>query len=102
MASTIDSRDRVVTLFGGGGFLGRYASQALLRSRARVRIAQRDPRGAFFLKPLAAVGQLQFVRADIRDAGAVRDAATGSDAVVDLAGLAKGDVGARHVDCAGH
>ena len=30
-------KDRLVTLFGGGGFLGRYVAQALLRAGARVR-----------------------------------------------------------------
>jgi uncharacterized protein YbjT (DUF2867 family) len=94
----MDARDRVVTVFGGGGFLGRYAVQALARTGARLRIVQRDPRGAFFLKPLAAVGQIQFAAADIRDAERVRAAAAGSDAVVNLVGVLKGDFQGVHVD----
>jgi NADH dehydrogenase len=93
----MDARDRVVTLFGGGGFLGRYTAQALFRTGARVRVAQRDPRRAFFLKPLAAVGQLQFVAADIRDPDAVRSAVQGSDCVVNLVGILKGDFDGVHV-----
>ena len=57
--------DRLVTLFGGGGFLGRYAAQALLAKGYRVRIAQRDPRQALFLKPQGGLGQTQFVAADL-------------------------------------
>jgi NADH dehydrogenase len=102
MASTTDARDRVVTLFGGGGFLGRYAAQALLRTGARLRVVQRDPRRAFFLKPLAAVGQIQFAAADIRDAGKVRAAAAGSDAVVNLVGILKGDFEGIHSTGAGN
>jgi uncharacterized protein YbjT (DUF2867 family) len=98
MASTRDSRDRVVTLFGGGGFLGRYAVQALARTGARLRIVQRDPRRAYFLKPLAAVGQMQFVAADIGDSARVSAAAAGSDAVVNLVGILKGDFQSVHVD----
>ncbi|HYE27803.1 MAG TPA: complex I NDUFA9 subunit family protein [Allosphingosinicella sp.] len=98
MASTIDVRDRVVTLFGGGGFLGRYAAQALLRTGARLRVVQRDPRRAFFLKPLAAVGQIQFATADIRDPAGVGAAVAGSDAVVNLVGIPKGDFQAIHVE----
>jgi NADH dehydrogenase len=89
--------DRVVTLFGGGGFLGRYVAQALYRSGARVRIAQTDPRRAFFLKPLGQVGQTQFVRADIRNPRDVRHAVQGSDAVVNLVGVLKGDFQGIHV-----
>jgi NADH dehydrogenase len=90
--------DRLVTLFGGGGFLGRYAVQALHRSGARVRIVQRDPRSAWFLKPLGALGQTQFVAADVTDADRVRRAAEGSDAVVNLVGVLKGDFQGLHVD----
>jgi uncharacterized protein YbjT (DUF2867 family) len=95
--------DRLVTLFGGGGFLGRYVAQALFRTGARVRIAERDPGAAFFLKPLAAVGQVQFVAADIRNRGQVREAVREADAVVNLVGILSGNfegihvVGARNV-----
>ena len=102
MASTIDARDRVVTLFGGGGFLGRYAVQALARTGARLRIVQRDPGRAFFLKPLAAVGQIQFAGADIGDSASVRAAVRGSDAVVNLVGILKGNFDAVHVRGARH
>jgi NADH dehydrogenase len=89
--------DRLVTLFGGGGFLGRYVSQALFKTGARVRIVQRDPRRAFFLKPLARLGQLQFVSGDLRDAARVREAVAGSEAVVNLVGVLKGDFEGIHV-----
>jgi NADH dehydrogenase len=90
--------DRVVTLFGGGGFLGRYVAQALYKTGARVRIAQRDPRGAFFLKPLGMLGQTQFVACDIRDAARVREVVKGSDAVVNLVGILRGDFHGIHVE----
>ncbi|MDB5711569.1 MAG: complex subunit family protein, partial [Sphingomonas bacterium] len=51
-------KDRLVILIGGGGFLGRYVAQELLKAGARVRIAQRDPREALFLKPLGGLGQI--------------------------------------------
>jgi NADH dehydrogenase len=90
--------DRVVTLFGGGGFLGRYVAQALLKAGARVRVVQRDPRRAYFLKPLGTLGQTQFVAADIRDAGRVRDVVRGSDAVINLVGVLKGDFQGVHAE----
>ena len=83
--------DRLVTLIGGGGFLGRYVAQALLESGARVRIAQRDPRRAFFLKTLGGLGQTQFVAADIARPESIARAVAGSDAVINLVGILKGD-----------
>jgi len=90
--------DRVVTLFGGGGFVGRYVAQALYKTGARVRIAQRDPRTAFFLKPLGALGQTQFVGVDIRNPDQVAAAVQGSFAVVNLVGILKGNFEQFHID----
>lgn len=87
---------RLVTLFGGGGFLGRYVAQELLRAGARVRIAERDPSDAWFLKPLGGLGQTQFIAADIRRPESVAKAVRGSDSVVNLVGILKGDFDAIH------
>ncbi len=96
-------KNRLVTLIGGGGFLGRYVAQELLAAGARVRIAQRDPREALFLKPLGGLGQTQFVAVDVRKPETVARAVAGADAVVNLVGTLSGDfhglqtVGARTV-----
>lgn len=84
-------KDKLVTLIGGGGFLGRYVAQALLARGARVRIAQRDPRRAFFLKPLGGLGQTQFVAADLSKPESIARAVVGSDAVINLVGILSGD-----------
>lgn len=91
-------KDRLVTLIGGGGFLGRYVAQELFAAGARVRIAQRDPRAALFLKPLAGLGQTQFVALDIRKPDAVARAIAGSDGVVNLVGLLAGDFAGVQLD----
>ncbi|MEZ0244028.1 MAG: complex I NDUFA9 subunit family protein [Sphingomonas sp.] len=79
-------KDKLVTLIGGGGFLGRYVAQALMAKGARVRIAQRRPRDAWFLKPLGGLGQTQFVAADVTKPETIANAVAGSDAVVNFAG----------------
>jgi len=91
-------KNKLVTLIGGGGFVGRYAAQALLRAGARVRIAQRDPRQAWYLKPQGALGQTQFVAADINRPETVLRAVQGADAVVNLVGVLAGDFERAHVD----
>lgn len=81
-------KDAVVTVFGGGGFIGRYAVGRLLKSGEgfRVRLAQRDPRRAWYLKPLGALGQTQFLAADVRRRDTVARAVEGASAVVNLVG----------------
>ena len=90
--------DRLVTLFGGGGFLGRYVAQELLKAGARVRIAERDPSSAYFLKPLGGLGQTQFVVADVTRPASVRRAIDGASAVVNLVGVLAGKFEALHVE----
>ncbi|MGZ8337683.1 MAG: complex I NDUFA9 subunit family protein [Allosphingosinicella sp.] len=94
--------DRLVTLFGGGGFIGRYVAQALFKAGVRVRVAERDPRRAVFLRPLCGLGQVQFVRADISRREDVDAAVAQADAVINLVGILKGNFQAVHVDGARH
>ncbi|WP_448662813.1 complex I NDUFA9 subunit family protein [Sphingomonas sp. CJ20] len=91
-------KDKLVTLIGGGGFFGRYVAQELLRTGARVRIAQRRPRDAFFLKPQGGLGQTQFVAADVTMPDTIARAVDGADAVVNLVGILAGNFQAAHVD----
>ncbi len=92
---------QLITVLGGGGFVGRYVVQRLLARGARVRIAQRVPRAATFLKPLGGLGQTQFVAADVRDPASIARAVAGSDAVINLVG-AFADMQAVQADGAGH
>jgi uncharacterized protein YbjT (DUF2867 family) len=78
--------DGLVTVIGGGGFVGRYAAQALMRTGVRFRAAQRDPRRAHFLRQLGSLGQTQFVAVDVTRPDTIRHAIEGSSAVVNLAG----------------
>ncbi len=87
----------LVTLFGGGGFLGRYVAQELLRQGVRVRIAQRVPRDAWFVKSFGGLGQTQFVAADIGKPETVARALEGADAAINLVGLLSGNFEAAHV-----
>jgi uncharacterized protein YbjT (DUF2867 family) len=94
--------DILVTLFGAGGFLGRYVAQSLLKTGVRVRVAERDPRRAWYLKPLGGLGQVQFVRADVTDKASVAAALQGADAAINLVGILKGNFQKVHVGGAGN
>ena len=91
----------IVTVFGGGGFIGRYVCEALLKSGARVRVAERDPRKAFYLQPLGQVGQVSAVVADLRRPSTIDLAVRNSDAVINLVGTFGGDLDKVHVEGAG-
>jgi uncharacterized protein YbjT (DUF2867 family) len=95
-------KNKLVTLIGGGGFLGRYVAQDLLAAGARLRIAQRDPRPAYFLKTQGGLGQTQFVAVDVRKPDTIARAVEGANAVVNLVGALKGDIAAIQTDGARH
>ena len=79
--------DRLVTVFGGSGFLGRYTVRALAQSGFRIRVAVRRPDLAYDLQPLGRVGQIHAVQANVRFPQSVMQAAEGADTVVNLVGI---------------
>ena len=95
--------NRIVTIFGGGGFIGRYVCEMLFAEEVRVRVATRNPRSAHSIQPLGRVGQWGIVRADVSDERSVQAAVEGSSAVVNLCGVLRGGfeavnaTGARNV-----
>jgi uncharacterized protein YbjT (DUF2867 family) len=94
----IDRSEELVTVFGGGGFIGRYVCEFLLKSGVRVRVAQRNPRQAYIIQPIGQVGQFGFEAADIANADSVRRAVHGATAVVNLCGVFGARMRAVHVD----
>ena len=82
----IDRDYKLVTVFGGSGFIGRYVCEQLLDSGVRIRVASRDPRSAYYIQPLSQVGQWGSVRADVTNKKSVREAVEGADAVINLVG----------------
>ena len=91
----------IITVFGGGGFIGRYVSEALLKTRARLRVAERDPRRDYFLQPLADVGQLSAMVADLGRPETIMRTVEGAEAVINLVGIFNGNLERIHVHGAG-
>jgi len=79
--------DRLVTIFGGSGFVGRHAVRALAQRGWRVRVAVRRPDLAYHLQPLGRVGQIHAVQANLRYSDSVMRSAQDSDAIVNLVGV---------------
>ena len=74
--------DRLATVFGATGFIGRYIVRALARAGWRVRAATRDPEAARFLRPMGVVGQVSPILANIRNHDSVAAAVAGAEVVV--------------------
>jgi len=87
---------KLVVLLGGDGFVGRHVAQELLARGARLRVVSRHAERGYRLKPLANLGRIQFVSADVTRADPALLVA-GADAVVNLVGAFAGDLDALHV-----
>lgn len=77
---------KLVTIYGGSGFVGRYIARRFARLGWRVRVAVRRPNEAIFVKPYGAPGQVEPILCNIRNEASVRRAALGADAVVNCVG----------------
>lgn len=77
---------KLVTIYGGSGFLGRQIARLMAKEGWRVRVACRRPNEALFVKPYGAVGQVEPVFCNIRDDASVAAAMAGASAVVNCVG----------------
>ncbi len=78
---------KLVTIYGGSGFVGRYIARRLANEGWRVRVAVRRPNEAIFVKTYGVVGQVEPVLCNIRDDASVALAMQEADAVVNCVGV---------------
>ena len=78
---------KLVTIYGGSGFVGRYLARRMAKEGWRVRIAVRRPNEALFVKPYGVVGQVEPIFCNIRDDQSVADALRGAEVVVNCVGI---------------
>ncbi len=78
---------KLVTIFGGSGFVGRYIARRMAKEGWRVRVAVRNTNEAMFVRPYGVVGQVEPVFCNIRDDASVAAVTEGADAVVNCVGV---------------
>lgn len=78
---------KLVTIYGGSGFVGRYIVRRMAKAGWRVRVAVRNPNEALFVRPYGVVGQVEPILCNIRDDASVKAALMGADAVVNCVGI---------------
>ena len=79
--------DKLVTVFGGSGFVGRQVVSKLARQGYRIRVAVRRPDLAGHLQPLGGVGQIQMVQANLRNRTSIDAAVADAWGIVNLVGI---------------
>ena len=78
---------KIVTIFGGAGFVGAQIVEALAKRGHRIRVATRRPNLAGPVKMFGSVGQVVTIQANVRNAASVAHAVKGADIVINLVGV---------------
>ena len=78
---------RIVTVFGGSGFVGRHLVKRLIKRGYTVRVAVRDVESAMYLKPMGDAGQVVPWPCDVCSPGDTARSLEGAVAAVNLVGI---------------
>ena len=84
---TTANSDKLITIIGGSGFVGRHVVRALAKRGYRIRVACRRPDLAGHVVPLGVPGQIVPVQANIRFPASVAAVCDGAYAVINLTGV---------------
>ena len=79
--------DKLITVIGGSGFVGRHVVQSLAKRGYRIRVACRRPDLAGHVVPLGVPGQIVPVQANIRFPASLAAVCDGAYAVINLTGV---------------
>jgi uncharacterized protein YbjT (DUF2867 family) len=77
---------KLVTIYGGSGFVGRYVARRMAALGWRVRVASRHPNDSLFVRTYGVVGQVEPVFCNIRDDDSVREVMADADTVMNCVG----------------
>ncbi len=80
-------RNRLITVFGGTGFIGRHLVRRLAAQGARLLVVGRNPSHGTYLQPMGRVGQILVERVDLSSEQALARALAGAGGVVNLIGI---------------
>ena len=80
-------KNKIVTVFGGTGFVGRHLVAALVKEGAIVRVPSRLKNAGYALRTGAAVGQVVPMQVDFKDKKSIENCVEGADFAVNLIGV---------------
>lgn len=78
---------KIATIFGGSGFVGRHLIRRLTKRDYRIIVATRSPHLSGFLKPLGGSGQVELIKTNIYDPEDIKNVLQKSNIVINLVGI---------------
>ena len=81
------NNQKIICLFGGGGFLGKHLMRQLTRLDYRVKVATRNPYLKGYLKPLGNPGQIELFKINIFNSEDLKQVLKNCDFAINLVGI---------------
>jgi len=83
----MQNNQRIIAIFGAGGFLGKHLMRQLTKLDYRVKVATRNPYLKGYLKPLGNPGQIELFKTNIFNPEDVKQVLKNCDLVINLVGI---------------
>ena len=83
----MQNNQRIIAIFGAGGFLGKHLMRQLTKLDYRIKVATRNPYLKGYLKPLGNPGQIELFKTNIFNAEDVRKVLKNCDYAINLCGI---------------
>ena len=83
----MQNNQKIIAIFGAGGFIGKHLIRNLTKLDYRIKIATRNPYLKGYLKPLGNPGQIELFKTNIFNEEDVKNVLKNCDLVINLVGI---------------
>ena len=83
----MQNNQKIVAIFGAGGFIGKHLMRHLTKLDYRVKVATRKPYLKGYLKPLGSPGQIELFKTNIFNEDELKKVLNNCDIVINLVGI---------------
>ena len=83
----MQNNQKIIAIFGGSGFIGKYLMRELTKLDYRIKVSTRNPYLAGYLKPLGNPGQIELFKTNIYNPDDIKLVLKNCDFVINLCGI---------------
>jgi len=83
----MQNNQKIIAIFGAGGFIGKHLMRELTRLDYRVKVATRNPYQKGYLKPLGNPGQIELFKTNIFNREHLKQVLKNCDLAINLVGI---------------